>query len=151
MQLTQAERVFLEDLKKHEELCVEKYPRYASQAQDPQLQQLFNQYGAVEQQHLNTINQILSGQQPNVSGGQGQQQGQFQAYPGQGQANMSISQDKMLCVDMVATEKNASTGYNSAIFEMANPVVRQALQHIQKEEQQHGAGISDYMMQHGMQ
>ena len=40
--------------------------------------------------------------------------------------------------------------YDTAIFESANPNIRQALQHIQKEEQQHGEGIFNYMQQHGM-
>ncbi|MDD2554612.1 MAG: spore coat protein, partial [Desulfotomaculaceae bacterium] len=47
-------------------------------------------------------------------------------------------------------EKFISGSYDTAIFEAANSPVRQALQHIQKEEQQHGEGIFNYMQQHGM-
>ncbi|MEL7656935.1 MAG: spore coat protein, partial [Bacillota bacterium] len=34
-QLSQKERMLLEDLKKEEDLCVMKYKNYAQQAQDP--------------------------------------------------------------------------------------------------------------------
>jgi len=40
--------------------------------------------------------------------------------------------------------------YNISIFEFADANVRQALNHIQKEEQQHGEGIFNYMKSHGM-
>ncbi|HYE69856.1 MAG TPA: ferritin family protein, partial [Anaerovoracaceae bacterium] len=65
-QLSQKERMLLEDLKKEEELCVVKYQSYAQQASDSQLSQLFNQLAGVEQDHYNTVNQILQ------SGGQSQ-------------------------------------------------------------------------------
>ena len=39
-----------------------KYQTYANQAQDPQLKQLFSSLAQKEQEHLNTINQILNGQ-----------------------------------------------------------------------------------------
>ena len=37
MMLTQKETTLLNDLKTHEQLCVDKYARYEQQAQDPQL------------------------------------------------------------------------------------------------------------------
>jgi predicted Zn-dependent protease len=40
--------------------------------------------------------------------------------------------------------------YNTAIFEFVDTNVRQVLNHIQKEEQQHGEGVFHYMMNHGM-
>lgn len=61
IQLSQKERSLLMDQKTHEEICVDKYAKYANQTQDPQLQQLFNSYSAKEQEHLNSINQLLSG------------------------------------------------------------------------------------------
>lgn len=151
MQLTQKERTLLEDQKKHEEICIQKYNNYAQQTQDPQLQQLFRQYAAQEQQHHNTINQLLQGQQPAMGGNQGQGAPQ-QAQPVQSlsQVGMTSEQDAALCTDMLMTEKYVSGSYDTAIFEAANPQVRQALQHIQKEEQQHGEGIFNYMQQHGM-
>jgi spore coat protein CotF len=163
LQLTQKERTLLEDQKIHEEICIQKYTNYAQQAKDPQLKQIFNQYAAQEQQHYQTINQLLQGQQPGMSGNQGfQQQQQVQSgnqgfqqqvqqqVQSQSQTGMTSQEDANLCTDMLMTEKFVSGTYDTAIFEAANPSVRQALQHIQKEEQQHGEGIFNYMQQHGM-
>ncbi|ARE89310.1 Coat F domain protein [Clostridium formicaceticum] len=48
------------------------------------------------------------------------------------------------------TEKYVSATYNTAIFEFTNTNVRQILDHIQKEKQQHGEDIFNYMQSHGM-
>ncbi len=152
IQLTQKERLLLEDQKAHEELCILKYNSFAQQAKDPQLKQLFSGYAGQEQQHLNTVNQILSGQQPSMGSGQQQQQSQ----PSQtGPAGISQplaaegQNDAAICQDMLSTEKYISATYDTAIFEMTNANVRQALNHIQKEEQQHGEGIFNYMQSKG--
>ncbi len=71
-QLTQKEQMLLEDQKRHEEVCIHKYQTYAAQVQDPQLKQLLGSYAQQEQQHLNTINQLLTGQIPSMAQG-GQQ------------------------------------------------------------------------------
>ena len=81
-QLTQKERLLLQDQLSHEKVCIEKYSNYAQQAQDPQLKQLFNQYASHERQHYNTINQLLQGQQVTMQQGQGQQ---MTMQAGQGQ------------------------------------------------------------------
>lgn len=173
MNFTQKEKSLLEDQKKHEQLCIEKYQKYASQAQDPQLKQLFSSFAQAEQQHLNTINQILSGQVPSMSQGQqgasqGQSQGAAQnstASQSQGSALQSSAgtqgqattqgatvnqNDAGLCNDMLMTEKYVSGAYDTAIFEFTNADVRQVLNHIQKEEQQHGEGLFNYMQSNGM-
>ena len=75
-QLSQKERLLLEDLKSEEELCVVKYRNYAQQAQDPQLSQLFSGIADVEQGHYDTVNQLLqSGGQSSGQQGQGGQPG----------------------------------------------------------------------------
>lgn len=149
----QKETSFLQDLKKEEELCVKKYNGYASQAQDPQLKQLLTQLAQKEQQHLNSINQLISGQLPSMGGqqqqsGQSQQQGQ-QAFPpiSGGAPNPS---DAVLCEDQLSTEKYVSSTYDTAIFEFRDANVRQILNHIQKEEQEHGQQLFNYMASHGM-
>ena len=142
--LSQKERMLLEDQKSHEEICIKKYSNYAQQAQDPQLKQLFNSYAAQEQTHYNTLTQLLSGQQPNMEQ-QGQQQQQQAEFPAGG-----YHDDAALCNDMLMTEKYVSNTYDTAIFEMTDANVRQALNHIQKEEQQHGEGIFNYMQSKGM-
>jgi spore coat protein CotF len=153
--LTQKERMLLEDQKKHEEICIQKYQTYAAQVQDPQLKQLLGNYANQEQQHLDSINQMLSGQIPSTTQGQsGQgQQGQ-QSSPTTTGGTMSKAaanqNDAMLLNDLLMTEKYVSGSYDTAIFEFTNSQMRQALNHIQKEEQQHGEGIYNYMNAHGM-
>ena len=58
--------------------------------------------------------------------------------------------DKMLCQDCLSTEKYVSSTYNTAIFEFKDKNVRQVLNHIQKEEQEHGEKLYNYMSQHNM-
>ena len=149
MQLSQKERSFLEDQKKHEELCIKKYTNYASQVRDPQLKQMFQTHAQQEQQHLDTINQILAGTVPSMGQQQQQQQSKFQS-PALGQAGMVNQQDADLCQDMLETEKYVSHTYDTAIFEMQDSNIRQILNHIQKEEQQHGEEIFNYMKSKGM-
>ena len=60
------------------------------------------------------------------------------------------SQDQNLCTDMLMTEKYVSGAYDTAIFEFRDPQIRQVLNHIQKEEQQHGEAIFNYMQTMGM-
>lgn len=152
--LSQKERLLLEDQKSHEELCVEKYTNYANKAQDPALKQLFNTYAQEEQQHLDTINQILTGQVPsmNQQGQQNQQNKQSQQMNLQSAntTGMANKNDEMLCRDMLATEKHVSSTYDTTIFECVDSNIRQVLNHIQKEEQQHGEGIFNYMQSNGM-
>ncbi len=160
--LDQKERMLLEDQKQHEQLCIQKYNRYANQSQDVQLKQLFQSLASAEQQHLNTINQILSGQVPNMNQGGPSAQNQgasMQAYQSAGptwgqtraQAGAAYNQnDSEFCTDMLTTEKYISGTYDTTIFECRDTNVRQALNHIQKEEQEHGQKIYDYMQSNGL-
>lgn len=72
MQLTQKETMLLQDMKSQEQLCIEKYAKYAAEASDPQLQDLFSTIQQAEQTHLNTISDMLSGTVPMMGGGQQQ-------------------------------------------------------------------------------
>ena len=147
--LTQKERMLLEDQKSQEELCIKKYNNYANEAQDPQLKQLCRDIAQKEQQHLNTVNSILNGQVPNMNQQQGQ--GQRQNQQQQNQENgMNNQNDAYLCNDLLSTEKYVSSAYDTAIFEFRDANIRNALNHIQKEEQQHGETIFNYMQSHNM-
>ena len=148
LKLSQKERMLLEDQKSQEDICVIKYQNYSNQAQDPELKQLFSTLSTEEHHHYDMINQMLQGQTPNMTHPQGTQQqgGQQSTYNGA----MSNTGDKTLCSDLLSTEKFVSASYNVGIFEAANPTVRQALQHIQQDEQQHGQQIFNYMNSHGM-
>lgn len=151
----QKEQLWLKDQKSHEEMCIKKYNNYANQAQDPQLKQIFQGLAQKEQEHYNSINQMLSGQTPNVQQGQQQQpqqQQQQQSFviQSQQQSGLQNQQDSDLCQDMLTTEKYISGTYDSAIFEFKNAQARNVLNHIQKEEQQHGEQIFNYMQNKGM-
>lgn len=174
--LTQKEKMLLNDQKTHEQVCIAKYQDYANRSQDAQLNQLFNSLGQQEKEHLNSINQILSGQIPNTNQGQSQQsamQGQAQSSSGSqnmagsasgstsassntsgsssaSSAGSSSQHDASLCNDMLMTEKYVSGAYDTAIFEFTDSNIRQVLNHIQKEEQQHGEKIFNYMQQNNM-
>lgn len=150
--LSQKEQYLLQDQKSHEELCILKYNNYANQAQDPELKQIFLNNGQQEQQHLDTINKILSGEVPNVdqSGQQGNQQQPQNQQNNSNQGGLNNKNDADLCKDLLATEKYVSSTYDTTIFEFKDTNIRQALNHIQKEEQQHGEAIFNYMQSKGM-
>lgn len=153
----QKESGLLQDLKKAEELCIEKYTKYAGEASTPQLQSLLNQINQQEQQHLQTINQILSGSVPSTNSGQ-QQSGQQQSQNNQQTQKVdnyapdspAYKYDSFICSDLLSTEKHISSSYNTSIFEFKNTAVRDALNHIQKEEQEHGQKLYNYMASNGM-
>jgi spore coat protein CotF len=148
--------MLLQDQQNHEKICIQKYSNYANQAQDTQLKQLFTSLEQQEQQHLNTINQVLSGQVPNMSSQQQspqnstQSQASSQTTSSSTQGATANQSDASLCTDMLMTEKYVSGAYDTAIFEFTDTNVRQALNHIQKEEQQHGESIYQYMQSNGM-
>lgn len=147
MTLTQKEQTLIKDMKDQEQLCIEKYMKYANDACDGGLKNLFSQIGQVEQQHLQTLNQIESGTVPSNNGGGTQPQVPTQP------SNCSTedkNKDKYLCQDALATEKHASTLYNISIFEFSDTAIRNLLNHIQKEEQEHGEKIYAYMSMNGM-
>ena len=153
--LTTKERLLLEDAKSHETLCVAKYKEHAEKANCQELKSLFNSLAQKEQQHLNTINQILNGTIPAMNQAQGQQstnsQSQFDLSSLQSSAPINYDEsDKLLCQDALSTEKYVSSTYDTAIFEFKDKNIRQILNHIQKEEQEHGEEIYNYMSQHGM-
>ncbi len=156
MTLSQKETMLLEDLKSQEKLCVEKYTQYSSEACDGQLKNLLSQIGQTEQTHLKTIEQIMSGTVPTVGGGQsggsGQQQPSGSTQSGSAYANNPAGKqrDQYFCSDILATEKHVSSVYDTCIFEFKDEQLRNVLNHIQKEEQQHGKQIYDFMSANGM-
>ena len=153
MMWTQKEASLLEDLKSQEKLCVEKYSKYAAQAADPQLKQLFTQIQQTEQQHEQTVTAMLNGQIPQMPAaaqqsapaGQMNQQPAYKAQP-----TPEKQADAYLCQDALCTEKEVSGAYDTAVFEFRTPAARQALNEIQRAEQHHGEMIYAYMARHGM-
>lgn len=158
--LTQKESTLLKDLRSQEQLCIDKYAKYSNEACDGQLKNLFSQIREHEQQHLQTLDQIASGSQPIMAQGGGSQQGSSAQQRGGNQQTMQFqpsncsAQDKQndayLCSDALTSEKHVSSTYNTCIFEFTDANVRSTLNHIQKEEQQHGEQIYNYMSANGM-
>lgn len=150
MTLTQKENSLLTDLKGQEQLCIEKYSMYSERACDPELKTLFNQIKQTEQNHLDTINRIIGGEEVKM-----------QAPPPSAVSESlqccistcspeNKSNDAFLCKDALAMEKHVSSVYDTSIFEFSSPVLRDTLNHIQKEEQNHGEKIYQYMSKNGM-
>lgn len=147
IELSQKERMLLEDGKKQEELCVKKYQGYAGKVQDVTLKNLLTEIAQEEQHHHNMIDQMLQGMEPNMAHGGGatnpQNNNTFKVPSGN-------TNDQLLLEDLLSTEKYVSSFYDTLVFESADPKVRQAVQHIQKDEQGHGEKLFNYMNQHGM-
>ena len=147
IKLSQKERMLLEDGKKQEELCVKKYQGYACKVQDVTLKNLLTEIAQEEQHHHNMIDQMLQGMEPNMthSGGATTPQNDSTFKASSGNTN-----DQLLLEDLLSTEKYVSSFYDTLVFESADPKVRQAVQHIQKDEQGHGEKLFNYMNSHGM-
>ena len=148
MTLTPKESSLLKDLRSQEQLCIDKYAKYASDACDNQLKNLFTQIKQNETSHLQTLDQIASGTIPmiNINGSKKQAP--------EIQPSSCTPQDKQrdsyLCADALSTEKHVSSEYNTSIFEFTDPNIRNVLNHIQKEEQEHGVYLYKYMSINGM-
>jgi spore coat protein CotF len=112
------------------------------------LKDLRSQIGQTETPHIQTLDQIASGTVPQMSGSSGGQQAAPAIQPGS-YAPADKQKDAFLCQDALSTEKHVSSTYNTCIFEFADTNIRNALNHIQKEEQQHGEQIYNYMSKNG--
>ena len=150
VKLSQKERMLLEDGKKQEELCVKKYQGYAAQVKDVQLKNLMTEIAQEEQHHYDMIDQMLKGMEPNMAHSGGTS-GTTTSTSGNIMQKASANEnDQILLEDLLSTEKYVSSFYDTTVFESANPTVRQAIQHIQTDEQNHGEKLFNYMNSHGM-
>lgn len=153
MQLSQKEETLLKDLKGQEQLCVDKYTKYSSEARDPQLKNLFSQIASVEQGHFGLLTQIGEGN-PNPNAKASSSVNSSVANDFTVKYGQTDSEDKKndcyLCTDLIATEKHASSLYDTCIFEFRDESVRRALASIQQEEQQHAKRVYDYMSKNSM-
>lgn len=144
MTLTQKESSLLSDLKSQEQLCIEKYGKYSNEARDPALKNLFTEILATEQSHLDTVNKILAGNEVSMTGSPSAVSAKktFSKSP----CTQSEKQnDGYLCKDALAMEKHVSSVYDVSVFEFTSPALRDTLAHIQKEEQNHGEMLYNYL------
>ncbi len=149
MTLTQKETQYLNEFKSQEQLCIQKYTKYATAAKSPALKNMFSTLAQGEQSHLDTINQLLQGNQPTMQPAPSATQAVFNEQVSYDKQE-DRDDDKLLCQDMLAMEKHVSGGYNIGIFECSNPTLRDTLAHIQKEEQNHGEQLYSFMAACGM-
>ena len=149
MTFTQKETTLLNDMKGQEELCTQKYRKYADLARSTELKALFDAMAQVEQNHLTTITSMING---NVTAPPKTLENSNNAHC----VKYSYTTDKdrqddaFLCKDMLVMEKHASALYDTCVFEFKDPTARQMLNHIQSEEQQHGEQLYAYMSCNGM-
>lgn len=144
MNLTQKETSLLKDLKSQEQLCIDKYTKYESEACDPALKSLFGSIKTTEQNHLQTINRIMNGEEVTMSAAPTAVSQKLQCQPSSCPAE-SKNKDAFLCKDALTMEKHVSSMYDTSIFEFTSPALRDTLNHIQKEEQNHGEQLYQYM------
>ncbi len=134
MQRTQKETLLLQDLKSHEQLCIEKYRKYAGRACDEQLKNLFSSIGKTRADPPGHDHADDARNRAHDGGG-----GQQQARPRPSTcAEAEKQEDAYLCKDAPSTEKHVSSVYDACIFEFKDKQMRDTLNHIQKEEQEHG-------------
>ena len=148
MTLTQKEHSLLCDLKTQEQLCIEKYTKYENEACDPQLKSLFSSIKTTEQTHLDTINKIIGGEEVKMPS-EAPEAKKWMGNPSSAQS-ADKNKDAFLCKDALTMEKHVSSLYDTSIFEFTSPTLRDTLNHIQKEEQNHGETLYSYMSANGM-
>lgn len=148
MQLSEKEKMLLKDLLSEEQHCIEKYTKASSAANDAGLKNLFTEIAQSEQTHYDTLNSINNGTVPNVNSGN-ETKPKAPASPSNCN-EQDKQQDKFLCADALNIEKHVSSMYNTSIFEFCSPELRNVLNHIQKEEQQHGQELYNYMSTNNM-
>ncbi len=148
MQLTQKESSLLKDLKTQEKLCAEKYRKYSDDAKDTQLKNLFTRLAEVEENHLQILTQIENGTTPAPINASGTQPA-FTATYSIAQTDEKMH-DSYLCTDVLTMEKHASHLYDTCVFEFTQESLRNVLNSIQKQEQNHGKEIYDYMSKNAM-
>ncbi len=151
MQLTEQETAVIRDLQTQEKTCVEKYRFYESSAHDQELKNLFRRLGDEEQEHFDSLGELLSGTVPNIPQATTGTEGFSPKATYSASDNSEAKKhDQFLCTDSISTEKLVSSTYNNDLFRFAATGVRKLLNHIQTEEQNHAEMIYKYKTANGM-
>ena len=149
MTLSQKENNLISDLKSQEQLCIEKYGKYEQDAHDPCLKSLFKSIKSTEESHLSTLSRIMSGEEVSTSTAPTAVSQKLECQMSTCSESDKKS-DAFLCKDALAMEKHVSSLYDTSIFEFTSPTLRDTLNHIQKEEQNHGEQLYEYMSKNNM-
>ncbi len=151
MILKEKEMSVIRDLQTQEENCVKKYAKSSDEARDPVLKELFKTIQKDEQEHYNSLEQVLSGTVPqcDCNDNQGKNYNPQATYSAATQTE-DKSHDCFLATDCIGTEKMVSGEYNSNVFSFGNSDVRKLLADIQIEEQNHAEMLYKYKTANGM-
>lgn len=143
--ISEKERYIITNLQDQEKLCIEKYSKYEQQAKDSVLKNLFSSIKESEQQHYNSLSQVLNGSVPSVNSNDtaGCNYSPTATYTGNF-SEQDKNADKFLCTDAITTEKYVSSTYNNDLFQFGNSDIRRLLNDIQTEEQNHAEKIYKY-------
>lgn len=144
MPLTPKEKDFLKDFQKQEQLCIDKYRKYENAANDEALKTLFASLRCTEEAHKATVEDILAGNTPKATPAPSAVSQSYEGVPSKCKGAEKAN-DAYLCEDALSMEKHVAAGYNTGVFEFNSPELRDVLGHIQKEEQNHGEQIYQYM------
>ena len=145
MILKEKERTTIQDLQTQEKSCIEKYGRYAQQAKDPELKNLFQTLQQKEREHYDSLERVLNGEVPqcNCNDSDGRDYQPKATYTAMSSPE-DKQQDAFLATDCIATEKLVSGEYNSEVFAFGDSGVRKLLADIQVEEQNHAEMLYKY-------
>ena len=151
MVLKEKEITVIQDLQTQEKSCIEKYSKYAQQAKDPELTKLFETLSSKEQEHYNSLQQVLDGNVPDVdcNSSEGANYNPTPTYDAATDSEDKKS-DCFLATDCIGTEKLVSSEYNSDVFVFGNTKIRKLLADIQIEEQNHAEMLWKYKTANGM-
>ncbi len=147
MMLKEKEKAAIEDLQSQEKICIEKYGKYAEQAKDPVLKDLFRKLQQKEQEHYSSLGQVLNGMVPdsNCNDSDGANYEPSATYDASSNSE-DKQMDSFLATDCIGTEKLVSSEYNSDVFLFTNSKLRKLLADIQIEEQNHAEMLWKYKM-----
>ena len=147
MILKEKERTTIQDLQTQEKSCIEKYGRYAQQAKDPELKNLFQTLQQKEREHYDSLERVLNGEVPqcNCNDSDGRDYQPKATYTAMSSPE-DKQQDAFLATDCIATEKLVSGEYNSEVFAFGDSGVRKLLADIQVEEQNHAEMLYKYCL-----
>lgn len=152
MILTEKQKSLVQDLQDQEQLCIQKYEHGGEQARDRELKQLFQNIQESEQEHYNSLSQLLTGTCPSLNSNLNMANDYNPNPTYTGSFNQEDKEfDKFLCGDCIATEKYVSSAYNNDLFQFAETDVRRLFNDIQTEEQQHAEMIYKYKTVNNMQ
>jgi rubrerythrin len=143
--LSEKEKSLVQDMQDQEALCMEKYRKYAEEARDTVLKNLFSDLRREEETHYQSLAQLLEGTVPQVNTNDtaGKNYSPTATYAGCC-SEEDKNHDAFLCTDAITTEKYVASAYNFDLFQFGNSDVRRLLNDIETEEQNHAEKLYKY-------